>query len=156
MDDVLIVELNVTVSAVYTPAHGEDPEELGPNEFTAGSALSLDCTVQGNSGALTYVWSVTGNPATPGCTSCNIDTSSTTSLLALGRPALNSYFAGVYTCTVSESGRPDSGNSDDFTVTVVGKFVCIYTQYVYVILFQVLVYMLPIDMTSLRSMPEVP
>ena len=106
----------MTVSAVY-----EDPEELCLNQFTAGSALTLNCVVQGHSGALTYAWSVTGNPDTTGCTGCNVDTSSTTSLLALGQNALYSYFAGVYTCTVSESGRPDSGNSDDFTVTVVGK-----------------------------------
>ena len=115
------IELNVTVSAVYTPAPGEDPEKLGPNEFTAGSELTLNCTVKGHSGALTYTWSVTGNPETPDCTGCNIDTSSTTSLLALGQNALYSYFAGVYTCTVNESGRPDSGNSDDFNVTVVGN-----------------------------------
>ena len=109
----------MTISAVYTPSPGEDPESLSPNEFTAGSELTLDCTVQGHSGSLTYDWSV--NPETPDCTGCSIDTSSTTSLLALGRPALNSYFAGIYTCTVSESGRPDSGNIDDFNVTVVGK-----------------------------------
>ena len=145
------IELNVTISAP-----GEDPEELGPNEFTAGSALSLDCTVQGDSGSLTYDWSIAGNSTNSDCTKCNIDLSPNTPTLVLGHPALNSYFAGVYTCTVSESGRPDSGNSDNFTVTVVGKFVCIYTQYVYVILFQVLVYMLPIEMTSLRSMPKVP
>ena len=111
----------MTVSAVYTPAPGEDPEILGPNEFTAGSELTLNCTIKGHSGGLTYTWSVTGNPATPDCTGCNIDTSSTTSLLALGRPALYSYFPGVYTCTVNESGRPDSGNSNAFTVTVLGK-----------------------------------
>ena len=108
----------------------EDPNKLGPNVFTAGSNLTLNCTVKGHSGGLTYAWSVTGNPATPDCTGCNIDTSSTTSLLALGRPALYSYFPGVYTCTVSESGRPDSGNNNDFTVTVVGKF-CVYFKSVH-------------------------
>ena len=109
------------VSAVYTPTPGE---ELGPNEFTAGSDLTLNCTVQGHSGGLTYAWSVVES-FTPSCSvdRCNIDISSTTSLLALGHPALNSYFAGVYTCTVSESGRPDSGNSDDFTVKVVSKLI---------------------------------
>ena len=115
------IELNVTVSAVYTPAPGEDPDELGPSEFTAGSALTLNCTVKGHSRALTYVWSITGNSSTPSCTRCIIDLSPNASLLSLGHPALNSYFAGVYTCTVSESGRPDSGNSDDFVVTVIGK-----------------------------------
>ena len=118
------IELNVTISAVYTLAPGEDPEKWCPNEFTAGSALTLNCTVKGHSGGLTYVWSITGNFSTP---DCNIDLSPNASLLTLGHPALNSYFAGVYTCTVSESGRPDSGNSDDFTVTIVGRFMHIYT-----------------------------
>ena len=119
------IELNVTISADYNPAPGEVPEELDPNEFTAGSELTLNCIVHGNSGDLTYEWSVAGNPATTGCTNCVvIDTSSppTTSSLTLGKPALNSYFAGTYTCTVTESGRLDSsGNNDNFTVTVVGK-----------------------------------
>ena len=120
-----LTELNVTISADYTPAPGEDPGELGPDEFTAGSVLSLTCIVQGNSGGLTYDWSVMENPPTPGCTGtgCNIDTSSTTSTLDLRRP-LYSYFAGIYTCTVSESDRPDSDNSDDFTVRVVGERMC--------------------------------
>ena len=43
------------------------------------------------------------------------------STLKLAQFALNSYFAGDYTCTSSESGRPDSGNSDTFTVRVVGE-----------------------------------
>ena len=99
-------------------------EELGSNEFTAGRVLSLNCIVQGNSSEdLTYTWSVKGNPDTPGCNVCGIDTSSTTSTLTVGRP-LTSFFAGIYTCTVSESGRSDSDNSDDFNVTVVGNVVC--------------------------------
>ena len=111
----------MTISANYTPVSGEDPGELGPNVFRAGTTLSLNCIVQGNSGDLMYTWSVMENPDTPPeCTGCGIDTSSTTSLLTVGRP-LYSYFAGVYTCTVTESGRPDSNNSDDFTVRVVGK-----------------------------------
>ena len=102
--------MNVTVSANYTAAPGEDPDiDLSPNEFTAGSILSLKCAVQGNiSGNLTYTWS-----------SCSLSPDVAT--LRLAQPALNSYHAGIYTCTVSESGRPDSGNSDDFNVTVVGK-----------------------------------
>ena len=111
-------ELKVTIRPDYRPAPGEDPGELGPNEFTAGSVLSLNCDVQGNS---TYEWSVTGNPDTPDCTSCAIIPSSSTSTLRLAQSALTSYFAGDYTCTVSESGRPDSGNSDTFTVRVVGE-----------------------------------
>ena len=107
----------MTISANYTAAPGEDPEELGPNEFTAGRLLSLNCIVQGS---LTYTWSVIGNPDTTGCSECVTDTSSTTSTLTVGSP-LYSYRAGIYTCTVSESGRPDSENSDDFTVRVVGK-----------------------------------
>ena len=115
-------ELNVTVSALYQPAPGEVPGELGPNQFTAGSDLTLNCSVEGNSGALNYVWSLTGNPSTPsGCTSCVIDTSSTTFTLVVGRPELFSYYAGNYTCTVSESGRLNSGNSHTFPVSVVGE-----------------------------------
>ena len=112
----------MTISANYIAAPGEDPGELGPNEFTAGSILSLNCIVQGDSGGLTYAWSVMGNPPTPGCTYCPT-ASSTTSTLIVASP-LNSYRAGNYTCTVSESGRPDSDNSDDFTVRVVGKRMC--------------------------------
>ena len=124
-----LLELNVTIIANYTAPPGEDPGELGPNEFTAGSLLSLQCIVQGNSGGLTYTWSVMGNPPIPPeCSGCDIDTSSTTSTLILTidllrnvSRSLYSYYTGVYTCTVSESGRPDSDNSDDFTVRVVGK-----------------------------------
>ena len=124
-------ELSVTISADYTAAPGEDPGELGPNGFTAGSKLSLICRVQGNSGGdLTYTWSVMGNPDTPGCSKCDIELS-TTSTLALRTLALNSHFAGVYTCTVSESGRPDSDNSDDFTVRVVGKEWELYVMFSY-------------------------
>ena len=116
----------MTISADYNPASGDVPGELGPNRFTAGSELTLNCTVHGNSGDLTYVWSVRDNPNTTVCGACVIiDTSSppTTSTLTLGQPALFSYFAGIYTCTVTESGRLEttSGNNDDFTVRVVGK-----------------------------------
>ena len=118
----------MTISANYTTVSGEDPQELDPNEFTAGSALSLNCIVQGNSsGDLNYTWSVLGNPPTQGCSRCVIG-SSTTFTLALGIPALTSYYAGIYTCTVSE-GRPDSDNSDDFTVVVVGKEMILYKKY---------------------------
>ena len=118
-------ELNVTINADYTAAPDEDPEELGPNEFTAGGLLSLNCVVQGYSGELMYAWSVMGNPSTT-CRwdGCAIDVSSTTSTMTVGNPPLHSYYAGTYTCTVSESGRPDSGNSADYTVAVVGKRLC--------------------------------
>ena len=109
----------MTVTADYRPAGGEG--ELGPNQFTAGSLLSLNCSVQGNTGPVSYIWSVRENPSTPGCSGCNIDTSSTEPTLTVGNPQLYSYYAGVYTCTVSETGRPDSTNSEDFTVTVVGE-----------------------------------
>ena len=122
-------ELNVTVSAVYRPAPGEAPGELGPTEFTAGSELTLNCLAQGNSSELSYRWSVSGNPSTPGCTGCDIDLSSTTSTLTVGKPPLYSYYAGVYTCTASETGRFDSGTSYDFTVTVVGKHIAIPKDY---------------------------
>ena len=118
------IEVNVTISADYNPAPGEVPGELGPNKFTAGSELTLNCIVHGNSGALTYVWSVMGNPDTTDCDDCVIiDTSSpTTSTLSLGQPALYSYFAGIYTCTVTESDGPEgSRNTENFTVAVVGN-----------------------------------
>ena len=118
-------ELNVTVSAVYRPAPGEVPGELGPTEFTAGSRLSLNCLAKGNSSELSYRWSVSENPSTPRCrdNGCDIDLPSTTSTLAVGKPPLYSYYAGVYTCTAVETGWFDSGNSYDFTVTVVGKHI---------------------------------
>ena len=109
------------MTADYRPAGGEG--ELGPNQFTAGSLLSLNCSVQGATGPVSYSWSVRDNPNTPDCSEnrCDIDTSSTESTLAVGNPHLLSYYAGVYTCTVSETGRSVSTNSEDFTVTVVGK-----------------------------------
>ena len=119
-------ELNVTVSAVYRPAPGEAPGELGPNEFTAGSELTLNCLAQGNSNELSYRWSVSGNSSTPDCYYCDIDLSSTTSTLAVEKPPLYSYYAGVYTCNASETGRSDSGNSYGFNVTVVGKHIIMY------------------------------
>ena len=107
----------------YTPAPGEAPGELGDNEFTAGSLLTLQCLVTGNSSeGLIYTWSVSENPSTTGCTTgCNIDTSSTANTLNVGRP-LYSYYAGDYTCRVDEAGRTGSGNSDVFSVSVVGEF----------------------------------
>ena len=110
----------MTVSAIYTLVPGEVPGELGPNDFTAGSDLTLRCSVEGHSGGLTYSWSVTGNPSTPGCTSCGIDVGSS-STLVVGRPPLLSYYAGNYTCTVTEDGRSASKNSDVFLVNVVGE-----------------------------------
>ena len=111
-------ELNVTVSVNYTAAPGKDLGELDHNEFTAGSILSLNCIVEGNSGDVIYTWSMIGNPTPPTvCGYCGIGTLPT---LTVGRP-LYSHLAGIYTCTVSETGRPDSSNSDDYTVTVVGK-----------------------------------
>ena len=109
----------MTVTADYRPAEGEG--ELGPNQFTAGSLLSLNCSVQGATGPVSYSWSVRGNPYTPGCSGCDIDTSSAGYTLSLGYIHLYSYHTGVYTCTVSETGRTDSTNSEDFTVTVVGE-----------------------------------
>ena len=120
----------MTIIEEYNPAPGETPGELGPNEFTAGSELTLNCMVHGNSsGDLTYEWSVSDNPDTTGCSDCVIiDTSSppTTSSLTVGVPALYSYYAGIYTCTVTEDdGAESSGNNDDFTVRVVGKMMII-------------------------------
>ena len=116
---VYCTELSVRVTADYRPAGGEG--ELGPNLFTAGSLLSLNCSVQGHSGNLSYSWSVRHNSTTPDCYSCDVDTSSTDPTLTVGNPHLFSYYAGVYTCTVNETGRSASTNSEDFTVTVVGE-----------------------------------
>ena len=140
----LCAELNVTVSAVYRPVPGEVPGELGPNEFTAGSRLYLKCLVQGYSGELSYRWSVSGNPSTPGCTGCDIDLSSTTSTLTVGKPPLYSYYAGVYTCNASEAGRSDSGNSANFTVTVVGEHVPMTMLMIVPYITQVLDYLYPV------------
>ena len=127
----------MTVSAVYRPAPGETPGELGPNKFTAGSELTLNCSVQGNTGVVSYCWSVSGNPSTPGCTSCDIyisstTSTSTTSTLTVGKPPLYSYYAGVYWCTASEDGSFGSVNSANFTVTVVGKHILYYYRNVIV------------------------
>ena len=120
-------ELNVTVNALYEPTPGEIPGELGRNEFTAGSDITLNCSVEGHSGALSYMWSLTGNPSIPSrCYSCNIDTSSTTSTLVVGNPELLSYYAGNYTCTADETGRPASSNRDNLSVTVIGELTSFY------------------------------
>ena len=111
----------MTIIPNYISVSGEDPGELGPNEFTAGAVLSLTCMAQGASEGLTYSWFVAGNHDTPECTTdCDIDTSSTTPTLEVG-PPIHSFRAGTYTCTVSETDRPSSGSSDDFTVVVVGE-----------------------------------
>ena len=116
----------MTIIEEYRPAPREVPGELGSNVFTAGSELTLDCIVHGNSsGNLTYEWSVRDNPDTTasGCTNCVIDTSSPTSTLTVGNPVL---YAGIYTCTVTEDdGAESSGNNGDFTVRVVGKMMII-------------------------------
>ena len=112
-------EVNVTIIPNYIPAPGEDPGELGPNEFTAGAVLSLTCMAQGASEDLTYSWSVAGTPDTPSDCGCDIDTTPTVTL-EVG-PLLQSFRAGTYTCTVSETGRSSSGSSDDFTVMFVGE-----------------------------------
>ena len=106
---------------MYTPAPGEDPMELNPNTFTAGSLLVLECVVMGSSSNLAYKWSVS-QTFTPTCfnNGCDIDIS-TTSTLIVGRPHLLSYYAGNYTCDVSETERSDTNNNADFSVTVVGE-----------------------------------
>ena len=114
--------MKVTVSAVYTPVPGEDSNDLGPNEFTAGTDLKLNCTVEGNRNDLKYMWSVKNITTRPeSCTGCNIDTSSSISTLIVGKPPLYSYYADVYVCTVNETSRPLSTNQDEFSVNVVGK-----------------------------------
>ena len=109
----------MTIISNYTSVPGEDPGELGPNEFTAGAVLSLTCMAQGASEDLTYSWSVAGNPDTPSECGCDIDTTPTIPMTLEVGPPIQSFRAGTYTCTVSEAGRPSSGSSD-FTVVVVG------------------------------------
>ena len=111
--------LNTTIVSDYTPAPGEASEVLSTNGFIAGSVLHLICMALGGSGDLNYSWSVQGSPTPSECQSCATPTSST-AILTVG-PPLYSYYAGTYTCAVSESGRPSSGNSDSYTVTVVGE-----------------------------------
>ena len=110
-------ELNVTITVSYTPAPDEAPGELAANEFTAASALSLTCMVQGASGSLSYSWSVEGNPDTPSRCSCDPLTLNTDIQNFWFLP---SYYAGIYTCSVSESDRSGSENSDSYTIRVVG------------------------------------
>ena len=128
-------ELSVTISVDYIAAPGEDPGKLGPNEFTAGSILTLNCIVEGNSSAVTYTWSVRENPTPPPeCRDCDrfIDTLPTTSTLQW--TALRSFVAGTYTCTVNETVTPDSSNSADYIVTVVGKMMmCVLYMYCIII-----------------------
>ena len=86
--------------------------------LTAGGDLILHCNVMGNSRILTYEWSVMDSPTTSeSCTSCSVDTTSTTSTLMVG---IYSYNAGIYTCTVNETGKPLSTNNDTFSVKFVG------------------------------------
>ena len=107
---------------MYTPVPGEDSNDLGPNEFTAGTDLKLNCTVEGNRNDLKYMWSVKNITTRPeSCTGCSIDTSSSISTLIVGKPPLYSYYAAVYVCTVNETSRPLSTNKDECSVNVVGK-----------------------------------
>ena len=111
--------LNVTISVDYTPAPDEAPEELAANEFTAGSTLNLTCspTVQGASGSLSYYWSVEGNPDPPSQCIRFRCYPPTSNIDILTFSFLSSYYAGTYTCSVSESGR---SGSDSYTIRVVG------------------------------------
>lgn len=113
----ILTELNVTVIPDYTPSPGDALGDVSKNRFTAGTVLRLTCVVLGASGSLTYSWSVQGNPPPPpGCTSCDPNTSNTATL----RHLLYSFYAGTYTCTVSDSEQPSSEGSDSYTVTIVG------------------------------------
>ena len=112
-------ELNVMVTADYISYPGETPGELDVNEFRAGVGhLTLLCQVEGGSGTLSYQWTVERLP-TPGCTGCYTPSSDTDTLIV--DIVLLSYFAGTYTCTVNEAGRPSSSSSDSFTFSVVGE-----------------------------------
>ena len=116
-------ELNVTIIVDVIPAPGKDHGSLGPNAFTAGSELTLNCLVQGYSQQLYYAWSVTDIQDTGDCSYCDINTLSTASTLTVGVPEVRFYSAGIYTCTVRESTRPYSWDNDHFTVRVIGETV---------------------------------
>lgn len=119
-----LLELKVTVIVDYTPAQSETPEKLGPNEFTAGSHLTLICVVRGhsNSDNLRYHWSVAGSPSTPGCTACsNVIPSATHRVVYHWK--LYSWLSGNYSCSAREINKPEVySNSFIFIVKVVGKF----------------------------------
>ena len=108
----------MTVSVNYLSSPDVVPEGLAANEYIPGHYVRFTCLVQGASGSLSYSWSVEGNPDTPsGCGgNCAIRTSTTSNFLVY----LYSYHAGTYTCSVSESGWSGSGNSDSYTIRVVG------------------------------------
>ena len=113
----LCTELKVEVSGVYN-AFGLTSGKTSGGMLTAGGDLILHCNVMGNSTSLTYEWSVMDGPTTSeSCRSCSVYTTSTTSTLMVG---IYSYNAGIYTCTVSEPGKPLSTNSDTFSVQFVG------------------------------------
>ena len=119
MVSITSTELNLTFIVDYIPAPDEAPGNLAANEFTAGSALNLICIVHGASGSLSYNWSVEGNPDTPSRCDSNCDPpTSNTHILTFS--FLTSYYAGNYTCSVNESGRSGSENSDSYTIRVVG------------------------------------
>ena len=113
----LCTELKVEVSGVYN-AFGLISDTVSGDMLTAGGDLILHCNVMGNSSSITYEWSVMDSPTTSeSCTSCSVDTTSTTSTLMVG---IYSYNAGVYTCTVNEPDKFLSTNSDTFYVKFVG------------------------------------
>ena len=93
---------------------------MSGDKFKTGGDLTLHCDVLGNSGSVSYKWSVMNNTVPSSCThakQCSIDTKSTTSTLMVG---IYSYNAGIYTCTVSETGKPLSTNNDTFSVVFEG------------------------------------
>ena len=84
---------------VYTgPVQGENPDKLGPNEFTAGGILTLNCSLDTLSNGLTYTWSMVPHHD---CTNCHTDLSSKTSqtLTVLLYPQ----YTGSYTCSINGS-----------------------------------------------------
>ena len=97
-------------------AQGEDPDELGPNEFRAGSLLTLNCTLWDGTGQLMYEWAKT--PA-HSCSGCETDLPASSTLTL----PLYSTSAGHYNCSVN-----GSFTSQPFTVTVIGKSLYPVTQ----------------------------
>ena len=102
---------DAVIIPVYTPVNGENPDKLGPNEFTAGGILILNCSLDTLSNGLTYTWSMAPHHD---CTNCHTDLSSKTSqtLTVLLYPQ----YTGNYTCSIN-----GSLTSQPFTVHLRGK-----------------------------------
>ena len=114
----------MTITADYSPAPGEAPENLSANEFRAASDLNLTCVVDGASGSLSYSWSLEESGDPVGCDTCGRPVSLEPNTLFLS-PVYPEY-AGSYICSVSESGMSGSVSSDPFPVRIIGMPILAY------------------------------